>query len=267
MYLPDEGEDTNAGRLVSIDSSILIHYHVGSLPREYANTKASGDGFRSARLGKSSFRYLHRNNILFVTFRNEGPANYWVKVKSQEDVDFIIELLARYRKEVLRRKGIGVTVQLDANGMVSDARGENGNAFLKNRAIQAAKSANFRRACDEHGAPIPSTAKVFVVLDENGKFIRFESPIVVGERIGGQAIVKRVNPEYPNTLRRAGIAGIVVLSVTIDKEGNVTKAELGQGHPSLAEYAIKAAHQWKFAPYYFDCVPIPITSTVTLTFR
>src|SRR5436309_7339333 len=99
MYLPDQGEDMNAGRLVSIDSNLVIHYHAGSLPRDYANTKASGAGLQSARLGKSSFQYLHSNNILFVTFRNEGPANYWVEVKSQEDFDFIVELLARYRKE------------------------------------------------------------------------------------------------------------------------------------------------------------------------
>ena len=36
-----------------------------------------------------------------VTFPGEGPANFWAKVEGQDDIDYLVELLARYRKNLL----------------------------------------------------------------------------------------------------------------------------------------------------------------------
>jgi TonB family protein len=59
-------------------------------------------------------------------------------------------------------------------------------------------------------------------------------------------LVTRVEPEYPETLRRLLIGGTVRLVVTISANGNVEGVQLLGGNPVLAEPAIKAVKQWVY---------------------
>ncbi len=61
-------------------------------------------------------------------------------------------------------------------------------------------------------------------------------------------VVTTVKPEYPPTLRRAGIGGTVRLHATVMPNGNVSKVEIIGGNPILAESAAKAVMQWKYVP-------------------
>jgi len=84
--------------------------------------------------------------------------------------------------------------------------------------------------------PTSSTdgVKSLVVLPDEGKRER--------------TLVKRVEPEYPDTLKRLHIGGIVRLRVTISPKGSVDSVELLGGNPILAENAIKAVRQWIYSP-------------------
>jgi TonB family protein len=85
-------------------------------------------------------------------------------------------------------------------------------------------------------SPTSSTdgVKSLVVLSEESKRER--------------TLVKRVEPEYPDTLKRLDIGGIVRLRVTISPKGSVDSVELVGGNPILAENAIKAVRQWIYSP-------------------
>jgi TonB family protein len=61
-------------------------------------------------------------------------------------------------------------------------------------------------------------------------------------------VVVTVKPEYPLTLKRAGIGGTVRLHAVVLPNGNVSKVEIIGGNPILAESAAKAVMQWKYAP-------------------
>ena len=61
-------------------------------------------------------------------------------------------------------------------------------------------------------------------------------------------IVNRVEPEYPETLKRLFIGGIVRIQVMVNPNGRVESAELLGGSPILGQSAIKAVKQWKYAP-------------------
>jgi TonB family protein len=61
-------------------------------------------------------------------------------------------------------------------------------------------------------------------------------------------IVVSVKPEYPPTLRQAGIRGTVRLHAVVLANGNVSKVEIIGGNPILAESAAKAVMHWKYAP-------------------
>jgi TonB family protein len=60
-------------------------------------------------------------------------------------------------------------------------------------------------------------------------------------------LVIRVEPKYPETLRRLSIGGVVRLQVTISAKGNVENVELLGGNPILAESAASAVKQWVYA--------------------
>jgi len=61
-------------------------------------------------------------------------------------------------------------------------------------------------------------------------------------------VVNRIEPEYPETLKRLYIGGIVRIQVTVDPSGRVASTELLGGSPILGQSAMKAVKQWKYVP-------------------
>jgi len=60
-------------------------------------------------------------------------------------------------------------------------------------------------------------------------------------------VMTRVEPEYPETLKRLFIGGIVKVEVVVEPDGAVDKVQLLGGSPILGQSAIKAIKQWKYA--------------------
>jgi TonB family protein len=57
----------------------------------------------------------------------------------------------------------------------------------------------------------------------------------------------RVEPEYPETLKRLSIGGTVRLRVSISAKGDVENVELLGGNPILGEAAAFAVKRWVYA--------------------
>jgi TonB family protein len=63
-----------------------------------------------------------------------------------------------------------------------------------------------------------------------------------------RVLITRIEPDYPETLRRLNIGGTVRLRVTISAKGSVERVELLGGNPILGESAISAVKQWIYTP-------------------
>jgi TonB family protein len=74
-------------------------------------------------------------------------------------------------------------------------------------------------------------------------------------------LVVRIEPEYPETLKRLQVGGTVRLQITISPKGSVDSVELLGGSPILAEAAVKAVKQWVYTPG-----PSPTTIEVSIPF-
>lgn len=61
-------------------------------------------------------------------------------------------------------------------------------------------------------------------------------------------LIKKAVPRYPDLARKAQIEGKVVVTVTIDKKGNVESAKVFKSVPMLDEAAQAAAMQCRFKP-------------------
>jgi TonB family protein len=69
-------------------------------------------------------------------------------------------------------------------------------------------------------------------------------------------LIRCVDPVYPPEAFAKHLEGIVVIKVTIDKEGVVYKAEDESGPPELMPAAIEAIKQWKYQPYLLGGEPM-----------
>jgi len=72
--------------------------------------------------------------------------------------------------------------------------------------------------------------------------------VITEGRSTERTLLTRVEPEYPETLQRLQIGGVVRLSVTISPRGMVENVAVLGGNPILAEAATKAVKQWVYTP-------------------
>ncbi len=68
------------------------------------------------------------------------------------------------------------------------------------------------------------------------------------EEHSGRKVIRSEKPDYPITLKNAGIGGLVRLSVKVLANGTVAEVEVLGGNPVLAESAVKTAKKWKYVP-------------------
>jgi TonB family protein len=61
-------------------------------------------------------------------------------------------------------------------------------------------------------------------------------------------LITRIEPDYPDTLKKLYIGGAVRVEVVVAPNGTVKSATLIGGNPILGQSAMKAMKQWKYAP-------------------
>lgn len=80
--------------------------------------------------------------------------------------------------------------------------------------------------------------------------------------------VKTPPPEYPDTMKRQGISGVVAVSIVIDEKGAVVTATVAKSSQAEFEYsAVEAVKKWKFKPAQKDGVPVKMKVTVPIRFN
>jgi protein TonB len=80
-------------------------------------------------------------------------------------------------------------------------------------------------------------------------------------------VLRRVEPEYPESARESKIQGPVVLDVQISPDGAVQQMTLISGQQLLAQAARDAVQQWRFRPRMVEGRPATMQTRITLNFR
>jgi len=87
----------------------------------------------------------------------------------------------------------------------------------------------------------------------------------------GPIPMKKVEPEYPQFARNAGIEGTVTLRAEVFEDGNVGAVEivksLQSGPGGLDEAAMQAAKQWKFIPAKNQGKPVAVWVCFDIDFQ
>ena len=89
----------------------------------------------------------------------------------------------------------------------------------------------------------------------------------VSQGVSSGRLSYRVEPKYPLVAQQARIAGAVVLSAVISKQGTIENLKVVSGHPLLVQSAITAVAQWRYRPYLLSGEPVEVETTITVNFK
>lgn len=88
-----------------------------------------------------------------------------------------------------------------------------------------------------------------------------------GETAGPQ-ILSAPAPVYPESARRSGISGTVLVGLAINEAGTVSDAwvESSSGNDALDRAAVQAVLSWQFIPARQNGLPVPVHTRVPVIF-
>lgn len=79
--------------------------------------------------------------------------------------------------------------------------------------------------------------------------------------------VRTVAPEYPESMRRDGSSGLVMVSCLIDERGNVTDPKVEKSsNVAFERPALEALQKWKFKPATENGSAISVRVTIPIKF-
>jgi protein TonB len=88
------------------------------------------------------------------------------------------------------------------------------------------------------------------------------------DRVLAPVEISRVQPDYPESARKARMQGTVVIEAVISRFGTVESVRILRSvSPLLDASATKAVSRWRYEPARFDGRPVPVYLTVTVRFQ
>src|ERR1035441_10257842 len=126
---------------------------------------------------------------------------------------------------------VTLSINIGRDGSVSDIRVLSGNPRFFKAAVRAVGQWRYR--------PNETDTRVTIVTIYFSRNRDYAAPPAVEP-------VKAVRPVYPPAAKVAG--RIVTLLVTVEKDGSVSAVEPLAGDPQLAQAAVEAVRQWRYAP-------------------
>ncbi|HEX4750030.1 MAG TPA: energy transducer TonB, partial [Bryobacteraceae bacterium] len=80
-------------------------------------------------------------------------------------------------------------------------------------------------------------------------------------------LISKVNPVYPPAAKKAGVQGVVLLDVTISKEGVPEDIQvLESPNDDLTQSAEEAVRQWRYSTTLLNGQPVPVIAEVKVNY-
>ena len=96
------------------------------------------------------------------------------------------------------------------------------------------------------------------------------APIIrvrAGGRVQPAALLRRVEPVYPQIAKQMRVSGAVELEGVIGTDGHIRELRVVSGHPLLTRAALDAVSQWTYAPTRLNSDLVEVITTITVIFH
>jgi periplasmic protein TonB len=91
--------------------------------------------------------------------------------------------------------------------------------------------------------------------------------LVPGGDVRPPVLLERIEPDYPESARRAHLEGVVILEAVITTAGDVQELRiLKTVNPLLDDAAARAVRRWRYRPATLNGRAVPVYLTVTVKF-
>ena len=121
--------------------------------------------------------------------------------------------------------------------------------------------------CGEQPNEQPSPARSGTSSEPAPAAVPAEADIVpVGGDVSRPERIRFEPPAYPESARERGEEALVILELTVDREGRVADARSLRGPEDLGAAAAEAARRWEYEPTLLDGNPTPVRFADTIRF-
>ena len=94
------------------------------------------------------------------------------------------------------------------------------------------------------------------------------APIRVGGQIDAPALIRRVEPIYPDIAMHSHIQGVVILEAIVGEDGRVVEVKVARSAGRLLDTAaLEAVRQWQYSPLLLNGLHTRFVLNVVLSFR
>lgn len=111
-----------------------------------------------------------------------------------------------------------------------------------------------------------SDDRIASVLGASSTSMPLLTPGATISHVSPGRVIHKVNPQYPAAARNAHRQGLVVLRITVAKDGHVKNVRVVEGDPDLARAALDAVYRWRYEPYKIDGAPVDVDAEVRMSF-
>jgi periplasmic protein TonB len=92
-------------------------------------------------------------------------------------------------------------------------------------------------------------------------------PVRIGGQITAPALLKRVDPKYPDIANAAQLHGVVILEAVVDEAGAVQSVKVLRSPSVFLDHAaVEALKDWRYSPLVLNGIATPFILTVTFNF-
>lgn len=91
-------------------------------------------------------------------------------------------------------------------------------------------------------------------------------PQFMSEGVMAAALIRRVQPSYPDAARQMRLSGEVRLRAIIATDGSVRELTLLSGNPLLAQSAMAAVRDWRYRPTLLNGEAVAVETYITVYF-
>ena len=88
----------------------------------------------------------------------------------------------------------------------------------------------------------------------------------LGSDAADELLMNRIEPDYPDSARKAHIQGTVTVDTVVGSDGRVLEANAISGSPQLSDAAVAAVRQWHYKPYTVKGKKTGFRTQVPVTF-
>jgi len=158
-----------------------------------------------------------------------------------------------------------VSIVVDQNGTVTDAKNRCGAAWLTPAALNAVKMWKFQPAIYQ-GRRVEVTGEV--IVEVNAPTPRSKQSQLRIDPVTAEAnLLSAGSLAYPPAAAAGRIQGCVVVHCIIGEDGRVQSTKTVSGHPMLAPSAEIAASKNQYKPFTNDGAPVKVETYVVETFK